>query len=125
MLNSVRANTRHIFNAWSHSNGYIADVDKAIAVMQSGGYNFDSKTPDEQGYTDIGWYALVAAGESNTDNSGAVIIPVKMMATMPVCVIYCFKHGEISDITDNKDTRLSLKALWYQGLFTKVFHSVK
>ena len=63
ILNSARANTRHIFNAWSQSNGYIENLDSAIAKLKAGGYNFDPNTPGEHGYTDIGWYGLVTFGE--------------------------------------------------------------
>jgi beta-glucosidase len=75
LLHAVRANTRHIFNAWSHSNGYIEDVNAAIAKLGAGGYNFDPGTPDEHGYTDIGWYALIKVGEGSV-NGGFVRFPV-------------------------------------------------
>jgi len=77
LLNSVRANTRHIFNAWSQSNGYIEDVEAAIAKLKAGGYNFDPGTPDEHGYIDIGWYGLVTLGEG-TLTGGNVKFPVRI-----------------------------------------------
>ena len=77
LLNSLRANTRHIFSAWSQSNGYIEDVETAIARTTQGKYNFDPLTPDEHHYTDIGWYGLVTMGEeSNKD--GKTRIPVRI-----------------------------------------------
>jgi beta-glucosidase len=79
ILNAVRRNTHHIFNAWSHSNGYIEDVDEAIAKFEAGGYNFDSRSPQEHGYTDIGWYGLVNIGEGTSgNNNGSVVFPVKI-----------------------------------------------
>lgn len=77
ILNSVRRNTRHIFSAWSISNGYVEDVETAIANLEAGGYNFDPRTPEENGYTDIGWYPLVTLGEGTSNNNkGTVSIPV-------------------------------------------------
>jgi hypothetical protein len=75
ILNSVRTNTRHILTAWSRSNGYIANVKEAIAKTRAGGYNFDPATPDEHGYTDIGWYGLITIGEGKV-NDGKARFPV-------------------------------------------------
>ena len=77
LLNAARANTRHIFSAWGISNGYIEDVDAAIARKNAGGYDFDPATPDEHGYTDIGWYGLVNIGEGRV-SEGKTIFPVRI-----------------------------------------------
>ena len=77
LLNAARANTRHIFSAWGISNGYIEDVEAAIARKNAGGYNFDPATPDEHGYTDIGWYGLVTIGEGKVSD-GKTVFPVRI-----------------------------------------------
>jgi beta-glucosidase len=77
ILNSIRANTRHIFNAWSRSNGYIEDVNAAMAKYKAGGYDFDPTTPDEHGYTDIGWYGLVTIGQGRISD-GNTVLPVRI-----------------------------------------------
>lgn len=71
LLNSLRTNTRHIFSAWSISNGYIEDVEAAIAAYEAGGYNFDPVTPEEHGYTDVGWYGMV-----DTKEAEGSVVPV-------------------------------------------------
>lgn len=73
LLNSLRTNTRHIFSAWSISNGYIEDVEAAIAEYEAGGYNFDPVTPEEHGYTDVGWYGIV-----ETEEAEGSVVPVTM-----------------------------------------------
>ena len=35
-------------------------LDAAIAAYEAGGYNFDPVTPEEHGYTDVGWYGCIA-----------------------------------------------------------------
>lgn len=73
LLNSLRINTRHIFSGWSISNGYIEDVDAAIAEYEAGGYNFDPVTPEEHGYTDVGWYGILTVEKAEGRN-----VPVTM-----------------------------------------------
>jgi len=107
LLNSVRANTRHIFNAWSESNRYVEDVDAAIARLKAGGYNFDPNTPDEHGYTDIGWYGLVTVGEG-TVNSGTVKFPVRISGNngLSSAIFTVSILTPVTSITDASGTKL-------------------
>ncbi len=68
LLTALRNNTRHVYTCLSLSNGYVADVEAAIAEMNAGGYQFDY-TPDVSGYTDIGWRATIAAGHDTIETN--------------------------------------------------------
>lgn len=47
--------------------------------LTAGRYNFDPNTPEEHGYTDIGWYAVVSVGDGTLNvEAGTVRFPVKI-----------------------------------------------
>ena len=71
----MRENTRHIFNSWSESNGYIENVEAAIAEQAVGGYQFDN-TPDEICYTDSGLYGTVAVGSDHVIPTEAMTVQI-------------------------------------------------
>jgi hypothetical protein len=113
ILNSVRTNTRHIFNAWSHSNGYVEDVQEAIANLEAGGYNFDPATPEEHGYTDIGWYPLVTVGEGKLNaTSGTISIPVLIDGNngLSAANFTVTSQVPVTDIIDEKGASLKYES---------------
>lgn len=111
ILNSVRRNTRHVFNAWSQSNGYIENVDEAIAKLEAGGYNFDPATPDEHGYTDIGLYGSVTVGEGVLTN-GIVKYPVAIDGNngLSAATFTITSAKPLSDVIDSNGAKLSYKS---------------
>jgi hypothetical protein len=122
-LNAVRRNTRHIFNAWGHSNGYIEDVEAAIAKYKTGGYNFDSRTPQEHSYTDIGWYGLVTIGEGTPgNNAGSVVFPVKINGNNGLSTATFTVTGEfpLADVITANGEKLTYKSNYddSEGLYT-------
>ncbi|MBN2028821.1 glycoside hydrolase family 3 C-terminal domain-containing protein [bacterium] len=115
LLHSVRANTRHIFSAWGISNGYIEDVEAAIANLEAGGYDFDSVTPEEHGYTDIGWYPLVIVGEgTSNDNTGSLAIPIEIDGNngLSAATFMVTSAIPIADVIDTKGEKLTYESTY-------------
>jgi len=111
LLNSVRANTRHIFNAWSKSSGYIENVEASISKEKAGGYKFDPVTPDEHGYTDIGWYALIKIG-NGTLAEGTVKFPVAISGNNGLSAAsFSIKSAvPVTDILDSRGSKLAFSS---------------
>lgn len=120
ILNAARANTRHIFSAWSISNGYIEDVEAAIAKKNAGGYDFDPATPDEHGYTDIGWYGLVRIGEGLT-SEGKTVFPVSISGNngLSAATFTVRSEAPLAGIksTDGKELRFTRSVDQESGLY--------
>jgi len=120
--NSYAHNTSILRDEWGFKGYIVSDLGAirkskggnyslVTSKLTAGGYNFDPNTPDEHGYTDIGWYGLVTLGEG-TLTGGNVKFPVRISGNngFSVAIFTVSSAVPLTGITDANGTEIEYKS---------------